>query len=58
MNAAEAKWPVFKTRLVNRTKSAEATMAFRFERPHEWTFKGGQFVHITLLNPPVTAREG
>lgn len=58
MSTQEAKWPVFKTRLVSRTEIAEATMAFRFERPREWTFKAGQFVDITLLDPPETDAEG
>lgn len=58
MSAVEAKWPVFKARLVSRTEIAEATMAFRFERPPEWTFKAGQFVDITLINPPETDAEG
>lgn len=58
MNTAEAKWPVFKARLLSRTEIAEATMAFRFDRPRDWTFKAGQFVDITLLNPPFTDAEG
>src|SRR5579875_1291442 len=58
MNAQEAKWPVFRAKLVNRTEIAEATMAFRFERPREWTFKAGQFVDITLLDPSETDAEG
>ena len=58
MDTSEAKWPVFKAKLVDRKEIAEATMAFRFERPREWTFKAGQFVDITLLNPPVTDAEG
>lgn len=58
MGTAEATWPVFKSKLVSRTEIAEATMAFRFERPRDWTFKAGQFVDITLLNPPETDAEG
>lgn len=58
MSTQEAKWPVFKAKLVNRTEIAQATMAFRFERPREWTFKAGQFVDITLLDPPETDAEG
>lgn len=58
MSTAEATWPVFKSKLVSRTEIAEATMAFRFERPRDWTFKAGQFVDITLLNPPETDAEG
>src|SRR5579884_2508823 len=58
MSTAQAKWPVFRAKLVDRKEIAEATMAFRFERPRDWTFKAGQFVDITLLNPPDTDAEG
>lgn len=58
MSTAEAKWPVFKSKLISRTEIAEATMAFRFERPRDWSFRAGQFVDITLLNPPETDAEG
>jgi ferredoxin-NADP reductase len=51
-------WPIFKTKLHNRCEVAERTMAFRFERPSDWTFKAGQFVDITLINPPETDAEG
>lgn len=58
MSTAQTTWPVFNTRLISRTEVAESTMAFRFERPKEWTFKAGQFVDITLLNPAETDAEG
>jgi ferredoxin-NADP reductase len=58
MSTAQATWPVFKSKLVSRTEIAEETMAFRFERPPNWSFKAGQFVDITLLNPPETDAEG
>jgi ferredoxin-NADP reductase len=58
MSTEEAKWPVFKAKLISRSEIAEGTMAFRFERPPGWTFKAGQFVDITLLNPPETDVEG
>ncbi len=58
MSTVEAKWPVFKAKLVGRTEIAAATMAFRFERPRDWAFKAGQFVDITLFNPPETDAEG
>ena len=51
-------WPIFKTKLRNRYEVAERTVAFRFERPSDWTFKAGQFVDITLINPPETDAEG
>lgn len=53
-----ANWPVFMSRLSNRHEVAENTMAFQFEKPAGWTFKPGQFVDITLMNPPETDAEG
>ncbi|HEY6369139.1 MAG TPA: FAD-dependent oxidoreductase [Candidatus Sulfotelmatobacter sp.] len=37
---------------------ADRTMAFRFEKLPGWTYKAGQAVDITLLNPPETDSEG
>ena len=53
-----ANWPTFMSRLTERHEVAENTMAFQFEKPAGWTFKPGQFVDITLLNPPETDAEG
>ncbi|MBZ5537708.1 MAG: FAD-dependent oxidoreductase [Acidobacteriia bacterium] len=33
-------------------------MAFRFEKPSKWTFKAGQFLDMTLLDPSETDAEG
>ncbi len=33
-------------------------MAFRFERPSHWAFKAGQYLDITILNPPQIDSEG
>ncbi len=33
-------------------------MSFQFERPSEWKFKPGQFVRISLIEPPETDAEG
>jgi ferredoxin-NADP reductase len=33
-------------------------MAFRFAKPADWTSRAGQFVDITLLDPPETDAEG
>ena len=33
-------------------------MAFRFERPAIWPFKAGQYLDMTLLDPPETDSEG
>ena len=42
-SAAELTWPIFQARLLGRELVAEGTMAFRFERPADWTFRAGQF---------------
>lgn len=54
----EANWPIFMTKLENRKEVAERTMAFRFDKPPGWAFKAGQFIDITLPNPPETDAEG
>ncbi|MGH9756438.1 MAG: ferredoxin--NADP reductase [Candidatus Acidiferrales bacterium] len=36
----------------NREEVAHGTMAFHFEKPAGFEFKPGQFVDVTLLNPP------
>ena len=53
-----AAWPIFMARLKSHQEVAERTMAFQFEKPLDWTFEPGQFVDITLLNPPETDAEG
>ena len=53
-----ANWPTFMSRLAERHEVAENTMAFQFEKPAGWAFKPGQFVDITLTNPPETDGEG
>jgi len=52
-----ANWPTM-ARLTERHEVAERTMAFQFQKPVGWTFKAGQFIDITLLNPPETDAEG
>ena len=51
-------WPTFEAALVGRELVAERTMAFRFAKPADWTYRAGQFVDITLLDPPETDAEG
>ena len=55
---ATAAWPTFEAALVGRDLVAERTMAFRFAKPADWTYRAGQFVDITLLDPPETDAEG
>jgi ferredoxin-NADP reductase len=48
----------FLVRLDNREEIAERTIACRLEKPLHFTFTPGQFIEITLLNPPETDSEG
>ena len=57
MNTAAAS-PGFMCKLKDRKEVAEGTMAFRFEKPSGWTFKAGQYLDMTLLDPPETDSEG
>lgn len=58
MGTSTANWPIFTSRLTERHEVAENTMAFQFEKPAGWTFKAGQFVDITITDPPETDAEG
>ncbi len=48
----------YSARLLNNLEVAEGTKAFVFEKPAEFVFKAGQFLEITLINPPETDEEG
>jgi ferredoxin-NADP reductase len=48
----------FVSKLKHRKEVAERTIAFRFEKPSGWTFKAGQFIDMTLLDPSETDSEG
>src|SRR5712691_8249693 len=50
--------PVTMAKLLSRYEVAERTTAFRFEKPSNWTFKAGQALDMTLLDPPETDAEG
>lgn len=50
--------PVTLVKLLSRHEVAERTTAFRFEKPANWTFKAGQCLDMTLLDPPETDAEG
>jgi ferredoxin-NADP reductase len=50
--------PSFICKLKDRKEVAEGTMSFRFEKPSGWTFKAGQYLDMTLLNPSETDSEG
>jgi ferredoxin-NADP reductase len=44
--------------LQDRRQVAERTMAFQFEKPEGFTFKAGQSLDMTLMNPSETDGEG
>jgi len=50
--------PTFMVKLRQRREVAEATMAFQFDKPAGFTFMAGQFLDMTLKNPPETDAEG
>lgn len=56
--SSTATWPIFMARVTQREEVANETMAFHFEKTPGWTFKAGQFIDITLINPPDTDSEG
>jgi DNA-binding HxlR family transcriptional regulator len=45
-------------KLLDRIEVAELTQAFRFEKPVAFTFKAGQYINLTLVDPPETDAEG
>jgi ferredoxin-NADP reductase len=53
-----ATWPTFSSALLGRELVADRTMVFRFAKPAGWSYRAGQFVDITLLDPPETDAEG
>ena len=58
MGTAASEPTYFAVKLKSREETCEGTMAFRFEKPPGWTFKAGQAVDMTLLDPPETDSEG
>ena len=49
---------VYKIKLVKKEEVAEGTMAFYFEKPAGFDFIAGQYVTVSLINPPETDDEG
>lgn len=46
------------TTLVQKHTIAEGTMIFYFAKPQEFTFTAGQYIDVTLIDPPETDAEG
>ena len=49
---------IYKIKLVRKEEVAEGTMAFCFEKPDGFDFIAGQYMTVTLINPPETDDEG
>jgi ferredoxin-NADP reductase len=47
-----------RTSLLSREMVAEGTMSFRFAKPPSFSYRAGQSVDMTLLDPPETDAEG
>jgi ferredoxin-NADP reductase len=45
-------------KLIERRDVAEGTMAFHLEKPPSFQFKAGQYMNVTLIDPPETDAEG
>lgn len=58
MTTQTAAWPIFEAPLLGREMVAERTMSFRWQKPADWTYRAGQFIDITLHDPPETDAEG
>lgn len=54
----EARRSMHSLKLKGRSQVAERTLELRFDRPAGLTFKAGQYMDLTLLEPPETDAEG
>ncbi len=50
--------PSYKSVLIGRQNIAEGTMAFDFQKPSGFTFRAGQAIDLSLVNPPESDSEG
>ncbi len=57
MSIADAS-PTYFVKLKSRQEVAEQTLACCFEKPATFRFTPGQFIELTLLNPPESDAEG
>jgi ferredoxin-NADP reductase len=48
----------YQSRLKSREEVAQGTMAFHLEKPAGFQFKAGQYVDLSLINPPETDSQG
>lgn len=57
-SGAAMKKASFEVTLKGKKQIAEGTMTFIFEKPRGFTFRAGQHVRMTLIDPPETDDEG
>lgn len=48
----------YTTKLIRKEEVADGTMAFHFEKPEGFTFRAGQFLDWTIVNPKENDKEG
>src|SRR5436190_13886080 len=48
----------YQSKLKSREEVAEGTTAFHLEKPAGFQFKAGQYLNVTLIDPPETDAEG
>lgn len=48
----------YTVRITDRREVAESTMAFYFEKPEGFQFRAGQYLNLSLIDPPETDDEG
>ncbi len=56
--SADASPTDFVVKLKGRQEIADRTMAFHFEKPRGFVFKAGQYIDVTLIDPPESDDEG
>lgn len=49
---------VYKSKLKSRAEVAERTMAFYLEKPPDFQFRAGQYLDLTLIDPPEIDSQG
>jgi hypothetical protein len=48
----------YKTRLKYKEKCSDSAMAFYFDKPPGFQFEAGQYIDLTLIDPPETDPDG
>lgn len=56
--AGKSSMTTYQCKLKGREEVAEGTMAFHLEKPAGFQFKPGQYIDLTLINPPEIDSEG